>query len=210
MTGERSAGVAIGIWAATVLVGAVLGWVGGHAMGIVLDRLSYDYVVVAEESVLWGVRTGLLAGTLIAAAQSFGPRPLAHPGRALVSVAMVVLLSAAASALGALVLHLAFRPGEWPFGHWQLPNPSRHALLVGVVAGRDLGAAVGVVAALALVARSRGLSIKRLLWVACGCAVAWVALAWARPPLATLLGAAPGAALQAAFVSVNGAVARAG
>jgi hypothetical protein len=132
-------------WLLTMAAGAACGAAGGALLGEALYRFSYDYIVVPGELLTWGLRVGSLTGALIAATQVMGPLPPASIGRAALGLSVAALLAALGCLLGAGLGHLAWRAGIPQLPHWKLPNPHRHAMFLGVMVGKDVGVAVGVV-----------------------------------------------------------------
>jgi hypothetical protein len=113
-------------------------------LGKLLHRLSYDYIVIAQEHQDWGLRFGLFVGTLLATAQIVGrrsPLPLLRP---LVGLLVVGIITAISIGMGALIAQTLYQTGLWQPEQWQLPNPHRQAMLVGAITGRNGGAVFGI------------------------------------------------------------------
>lgn len=131
-------------WLVLVSLGGTLGAGGGLVLGKLLHRLSYDYIVIAQEHQDWGLRFGLFVGTLLASIQTVGrrsPLPLLRP---LVGLLAVGIITAMGIGMGALIARTLYQTGLWQPEQWQLPNPSRQAILVGAIMGRNWGAGLGL------------------------------------------------------------------
>lgn len=135
-------------WATTLALGLLAGSVGGAMLGQLLARVSFDYIVLSSDYLHRGLQLGLAAGAVVGACQVVGQ------GRA--SAGLAIGLRALAAALGVTLLcvgggvavaYAAFRWGWLDMSGWRLPNPSRHALLIGADRGLDLGAALGIAGA---------------------------------------------------------------
>ncbi|AIE74681.1 MULTISPECIES: hypothetical protein [unclassified Synechocystis] len=131
-------------WLVLVSLGSTLGAVGGLVLGKMLHRLSYDYIVIPYEYQDWGLRFGLFVGTLLAAAQTVGRRSPLALGRPLLGLLAVATITGIGIGLGAFGSHILYQTGLWQPMQWQLPNPSRQAILVGAIMGRNGGAVVGI------------------------------------------------------------------
>jgi hypothetical protein len=133
------------LWAGTLVLGLLLGTAGGAALGHLLARLSFDYIVRPSDYLAQGWRLGLWAGAVVGACQVVGcSPPVLGSGlagaRALALALAVALLAVAACAGGGW---LAYRAGWLDVSAWHLPNPSRHALLIGADLGVRWGAPLG-------------------------------------------------------------------
>jgi hypothetical protein len=116
-------------------------------VGKLLYRLSYDYIVIPQEHQDWGLRFGLFVGTVLAAAQTVGRRSPLPVIRPLLGLLLVGIITGISIGLGGLIAHQIYQWGIWQPANWQLPNPSRHAILVGAMMGRNWGAGVGLILA---------------------------------------------------------------
>ena len=132
-------------WCVTVSVAGGLGSLGGRILGYYLYRLSYDYIVIPAEYQDWGLRFGILVGTVLAACQGVNSAlSYSKLGPIALGVLSVGIITGLGIGAGTGVAHLFYHQGWWSIASWQLPNPSRHALLVGAVTGRNYGAALGL------------------------------------------------------------------
>lgn len=179
-------------WALTVTMGAALGTLIGSVLGELLYRFSYDYVFVPAEIERWGLRVGALGGALIAAVQVAGPAAPASPRIALVAFVLVLAAGSAGCAIGAASGYVAYKLGWLPAQAWGLPNPTRHAMSLGVMAGKDLGVALGLAWALVIVARTRGASgtAARRWGTLCGLVLVAV-IGGCEPTLVPMVGSMP-------------------
>jgi hypothetical protein len=156
-------------WATTVAAGAMLGALGGVVLGELLYRFSYDYVFVPAEIARWGLRVGTLGGVLVAAVQVVGPAAPAPPRTAGRALGLAMATGTAGCALGAAFGYGVYQLGWLPAQAWGLPNPTRHAMALGVMVGKSLGVAFGLAWGALLVARARGASRSgSLRWVIAG------------------------------------------
>ena len=144
------------IWALSVLVGATTGASGGAVLGLLLAKISYDYVVRPSDYMHTGLRLGLLAGTVVAACQVAGHvKPSADATTGLLAVCLALVITALGIGLGASLGYTALQLGLLDSSGWALPNPTRHALLLGVDRSLHPSGAVGIAVAAAWVLVNR-------------------------------------------------------
>lgn len=135
-------------WFLVVALAGTLGSFGGLLVGKLLYRISYDYIVIPQEHQDWGLRFGLFAGTALVAAQSVGRRSPFSITKPLLALLAVGVITGIAISCGGLIAHQLYQTGLWQPVNWQLPNPSRHAILVGAIIGRNWGAGSGLTLAI--------------------------------------------------------------
>ena len=132
------------MWTGTVAVAATAGALLGSRFGAMLYLyISYDYIVVPDDYGSLGLRLGFVVGTALAAAQVVGHRPTPSPRR--VGVAFLVVGVVAVAFLGGagwLFVEL-YEAGVLNTEAWRLPNPSRHALYLGLDTGARWGPLLG-------------------------------------------------------------------
>lgn len=148
MTGARHALGRLWCWTITVAFGVVAGSCGGALLGQLLSRISYDYIVRPSDYLQQGLEMGLLAGLVVGACEVVGNES-ASPGAAIGprALAGALVVSLVCIGCGAAAGYLAFRMGRLDTSGWRLPNPSRHALLMGADSGLRIGAPIGICAA---------------------------------------------------------------
>ena len=141
-------------WLVTVALLTAAGGALGHLFGRTLRRVSWDYLVLPADYLSLGLRLGLLAGAVVAAVQVVGPRPLPRLRWTVLAVAVLGLVSVAALGAGGWLSVLIFEGGGMG-AEWELANPSRHALYLGLDAGARYGPLAGTAAAAVLLWRAR-------------------------------------------------------
>ena len=139
----------IGIVALSITIGAAWGKILGNRLAL----LSYDYPAEPAEYIDWGTRFGFLTGSVIAACQSIGQRPMASLPQTLVGLMLTWGIMSLGTVAGAGIAYQAYNPATW-----QLPNPNRYAFLIGVTEGRKYSALLGLGAGVYWVWRSRKLN----------------------------------------------------
>lgn len=132
-------------WLLVVTLGGILGSLGGLLLGKLLYRLSYDYIVIPQEHQDWGQRFGLFVGTVLAAVQYLGRRSPLPLKNILLGLFAVGVITGIGIGCGGLIANFLYQQGLWRPVEWKLPNPSRHAILVGAIIGRNWGAGLGLI-----------------------------------------------------------------
>lgn len=135
----------IGVYIFIILVAGLFGAIGGRVLGYGLYRLSYDYIVIPQEHQDWGLRFGLFVGAILTASHKLGRRQPLSLIQLLLGLILVATITGTGIGLGGLIAHTVYQTGLWQPSNWQLPNPSRHAILVGALTGRNWGAGLGVI-----------------------------------------------------------------
>lgn len=142
-------------WAASVFGTGAAGLLGGALLGTLLARVSFDYVVIPSDVAWRGLQLGLLAGATVGACQVVGRLPAARIREAAAAAAAALGVAVMGVGAGATIGYAAFRWGWFDTSAWSLPNPSRHALLLGATRGLDAGALLGGLVAGAWLLRRR-------------------------------------------------------
>ncbi len=125
-------------------------------LGHLLARISHDYVVQPGSYLHLGLKIGLAAGAVVAACQVVGHwRPSASGIDAMRGLSWALLVTTGGVLLCAMASYGAYRWGWMDTSHWRLPNPSRHAMLVGVQGSLHVCAALGIAGASVWVLRRR-------------------------------------------------------
>lgn len=142
-------------WSLIVAAVAGAGALLGGWFGDLIHRVSWDYIVVPEDYRALGLRLGLLAGTILAAALVVGERPLPPVGKVAAAIATLGVVAAVVVAVGGWASVALFEAGRLDTSTWVLPNPRRHALFLGLHRGVHLGPVLGALVAGTFVWRSR-------------------------------------------------------
>ncbi|MBD2133996.1 hypothetical protein H6F47_16540 [Sphaerospermopsis sp. FACHB-1094] len=140
-----SKSVRLGVYIFIIFVAGLFGAIGGRVLGYGLYRLSYDYIVIPQEHQDWGLRFGLFVGAILTASHSLRRRQPLSLVQLLLGLVLVATITGTGIGLGGLIAHTAYQTGLWQPSNWRLPNPSRHAILVGALTGRNWGAGLGVI-----------------------------------------------------------------
>lgn len=131
-------------WILIVVVTGGLGSLGGWLLGYNLHRLSYDYIIIPAEHQDWGLRFGILVGTVLQACHGRGQSDIKQPWPMVWGLLCVGAITGLGILAGTAIAHTVYHQGWWDVSFWKLPNPSRHALLVGALTGRNYGSALGL------------------------------------------------------------------
>ena len=125
-------------------------------LGHLTARVSYDYVVQPWSYLYWGLKIGFAAGAIVGACQVvWRGRPSASAALTTWALALALTVTSVGLVAGALATFGAYHLGWIDTSDWRLPNPSRHAMLLGVESSLHPCAAVGIVCAAAWVSYRR-------------------------------------------------------
>ncbi|MFM7368429.1 MAG: hypothetical protein ACKO2Z_11695, partial [Sphaerospermopsis kisseleviana] len=70
-------------------------------------------------------------GAILTASHKLGRRQPFSLVQLLLGLVLVATITGTGIGLGGLIAHTVYQTGLWQPSNWRLPNPSRHAILVG-------------------------------------------------------------------------------